>query len=523
MVTPHQKLPRAGPEREALRRKGQFWTPDWVAQAMVSYAAAGGSDHVFDPAVGAGAFFRAAKVIAGESGRHFALLGTEIDAEALEQARANGLSNADLSRVEITDFTLQPPRGTFKAIVANPPYIRHHRLPARTKGELKRFGARLIGAPLDGRAGLHVYFLLRALQLLEAGGRLAFIVPADICEGIFASALWVWIARRYCLEAVVTFRPEASPFPNVDTNPLVLLIRNSEPAPTFFWAQCAEAGTPQLKEWISSGFQTAGEELIIVRRDLAEGLATGLSRAPLEGQRADNPTLGDFARVMRGIATGANDYFFLTTKEAAYWHLPAEYLLPAVGRTRDVCGDEIRSETIKALEEQGKPTLLFSPDGRPKEQFPTSVQKYLRHGEGLGLPAKTLIATRRPWYKMETRSAPPILFAYLGRRNARFIRNLAGVVPLTGFLCIYPHQQSPGFVDKLWEILSHPETIRSLPLVGKSYGAGAIKVEPRALERLPLARAVTLRSGLRCEPSSRARDSQGQAAQPLLPLGVMAK
>lgn len=63
-----QKLPSAGPAREALRQKGQFWTPDWVAEAMVAYAVRGGSDHVFDPAVGAGAFFRAAKTIAKETG-----------------------------------------------------------------------------------------------------------------------------------------------------------------------------------------------------------------------------------------------------------------------------------------------------------------------------------------------------------------------------------------------------------------------------------------------------------------------
>ena len=50
-------------EREALREKGQFWTPLWVAEAMVAYASAE-SETIFDPAVGAGAFFRAAKALA---------------------------------------------------------------------------------------------------------------------------------------------------------------------------------------------------------------------------------------------------------------------------------------------------------------------------------------------------------------------------------------------------------------------------------------------------------------------------
>jgi hypothetical protein len=53
---------------------------------------------------------------------------------------------------------------------------------------------------------LHVYFLLRALERLAHGGRLAFIMPADTCEGVFAPQLWSWIARHYRLDAVVTRR-----------------------------------------------------------------------------------------------------------------------------------------------------------------------------------------------------------------------------------------------------------------------------------------------------------------------------
>jgi hypothetical protein len=87
---------------------------------------------------------------------------------------------------------------------------------------------------------------------------------------------------------------------------------------------------------------------------------------------------------------------------------------------------------------------------------------------------------------MEVREVPIFLFAYLGRRNARFIKNEAGIVPLTGFLCIYPRSKEKEYTEKLWAILQHPDTISNLQLVGKSYGSGAIKVEPRSLERLPI-------------------------------------
>ncbi|HFE66788.1 MAG TPA: SAM-dependent DNA methyltransferase, partial [Chloroflexi bacterium] len=95
----YQTLPAAGPKREALRQKGQFWTPDWVAEAMVGYLLAGDSHTLFDPAVGAGAFFQAASRLTKQTNKKLVLTGTEID----EQIPIN--SNAN---VQIRDFVLDP-------------------------------------------------------------------------------------------------------------------------------------------------------------------------------------------------------------------------------------------------------------------------------------------------------------------------------------------------------------------------------------------------------------------------------
>ncbi|MGH9766363.1 MAG: hypothetical protein ACREAB_02930 [Blastocatellia bacterium] len=171
-------------------------------------------------------------------------------------------------------------------------------------------------------------------------------------------------------------------------------------------------------------------------------------------------------------------------------------LLPAIGRTRDAPESEITKETIATLKAQGRPTWLLALEGKPLTDYPGAVRRYIEYGASLGLPEKPLISQRRPWYKMESRVAPPFLFAYLGRRNSRFIRNHAGVIPLTCFLCVYPRQNNKDFADHLWEVLNHPATVANLPLIGKSYGSGAVKVEPRALERLPLPEYLVKELGL---------------------------
>jgi hypothetical protein len=379
--------------------------------------------------------------------------------------------------------------------VANPPYIRHHRLSPDAKQALRTFARTTTGLRIDGRAGFHVYFLIRALSLLAPGGRLAFIVSADICEGVFADALWQWICSRFRLEGVITFSSEAAPFPDVDTNALVFLIRNAPPPQRFDWVKCRARQSAPLVNWLTHGTQDLSPSLEVFPRLLTEGLSTGLSRSPSEGQE-ETYTLADFASVMRGIVTGDNDFFFMTAEQAAARGIPQTFLTRAIGRTRDVEGDLLTSEDLERLERLGRPTWLLDIRVESLQDVPVRLREYIEEGERRGLPQKVLIKARRLWYRMERRDVPPILFAYLGRRKARFIRNLAGVVPLTCLHCIYPKNTSRDFVDRLCTVLKHPETIRNLYKVGKSYGRDAIKVEPRALERLPLPDAVVKKVGL---------------------------
>lgn len=478
----HQVLPSSGTAREILRQKGQFWTPEWVAEAMTQYVLLDKSPILFDPSVGEGVFYKTAKNLSPELGYTPKLYGFELDSKVLKQSLKNGLSLEDLANVKIADFVLNPPKQKMSAIVANPPYIRHHRLDQDTKSLLKQFCKDLIGYSVDGRAGFHIYFFLRALESLAENGRLAFIMPADVCEGIFAEKLWKWITRNFCLECVITFTSEATPFPNVDTNPLIFFIKKSRPQIDFLWVKCKEPWTKDLTKFVASGFTQKTNSLEIYQRKIEEGIKTGLSRS--NENKLDGVELSQFARVMRGIATGANEFFFLTSEQVKEKKIPAEFLRTAIGRTRDIDSEEITFEDVEALDKKGRPTLLFSPDGRRLEDFPFEVRNYLLKGEKFGLPEKALISQRKPWYRMEKRVPPTFLFAYLGRRKIRFVKNSIGVLPLTGFLCVYSHSQDNNLNENLWLALNHPDTLFNLQLVGKSYGSGAIKVEPRSLEKL---------------------------------------
>ena len=483
----HQKLPTEWNEREILRNKGQFWTPSWVAEAMVAYVV-GNTDLVFDPATGRGAFYEALLKL---NKKDISFFGTDIDAEVL----ADEIYNREKCFVENRDFIKNPPLRKFKAIVANPPYIRHHRIDDETKLMLKKLSTSITGGTIDGRAGYHIYFLIQALNLVEKDGKLAFIMPADTCEGKFAKNLWKWISDNFCIEGVITFDEKATPFPNVDTNAIVFLIKNSKPQKTLQWVKANQAYSSDLLDFVSSNFKKKKyETLEIISRKLKEGIATGFSR-PEQNNIGFKYHLNDFANVMRGIATGSNEFFFLTAQQVKDIGIPKEFLKRAVGRTKDATESVLTLKDVEELDKENRPTYLLSINGH--EKFPKTISNYLKVGEEMGLPSRALIQQRKPWYKMEKRQVPPLLFAYLGRRNTRFIKNDAGVLPLTGFLCVYPIYEDREYIDNLWQALNHPDTLENLKLVGKSYGSGAIKVEPGNLNILPIPEHIVSKFNLK--------------------------
>jgi len=426
---------------------------------------------VFDPAIGAGAFFYAAKSIE----ENIRFRGFEIDPKVVP--------DEIVKHVEFNDFMLTkiPHEG---AIVCNPPYKRHHRLGRRYKDTLNRACSRIVGEKIDKRAGLHVYFLIKALSTLKEGGRLAFILPADVCEGKFADVLWRWISREYELEYAIMFDDIATPF-EADVNPIILMIKNSPPTTFFRKVVCSAGDSNGLYSYINTARVSDG--ITVDRIRTIDAVKNGLTR---NGKQADGVPLGAFAHVQRGIATGANDFFHLTVEDAKRLRV-YKFTHTAVNRTRDVRGDVVTLRDIDYLIQQGRPTQLLYLSGNEKS---VSLDDYIQQGVKAGVNDRPLIKLRKKWHIVERREPPDFLFTYLGRRNNRFILNKAGVIPLNTFHCVYV--KSGISIKKIFAALNDKRTIRNIPYVAKSYGSGALKIEPRSLERLHLPHNVLKDVGL---------------------------
>ncbi len=464
-----------------IRTKGQVWTPRWVADAMASYLFPVLPGNVLDPAVGPGVLFAAVRDSCRSKSRFFAF---EIDELVLSKDHGiNGFASSEIEHLVTQSFLSGPATENIDAVIANPPYLRHHLIPAELKKRCKELSRQILGVNIDARAGIHVYFLVKALAHLKQNGRLAFLVPADTFEGVFANSLWSGISERFSVDGVLTFDPVVSAFPGVDTNAAIVFISRRKPSKYMNWMKWSGSPNESLAESVSSIFlkreRGISDKMVLEKVVIKEAIRRGMTRdqkSPL----VDGVSFNDLASVVRGIATGDNGFFLMTRDQIKRNSLSEEYFVRTVARVRDVKSEFLTSRDLEQLDASGRPTYLLSID---KDLVITKkLRQYLDTGESSGLSERPLVKARSLWYLMEKRKPVPILFCYLGRRNQRFILAKCDVRPTTGFLCVYP---KIGVDEhKLQKALNHKSTILQLAQIGKSYGDGAIKVEPGGLRKL---------------------------------------
>jgi hypothetical protein len=326
--------------------------------------------------------------------------------------------------------------------------------------------------------------LVKALAHLKKDGKLSFLVPADTFEGVFSKPLWKAIAEKYHIEGILTFDSKAAAFPGVDTNASVVFIENTKPTGNFRWLRWFGEDPRNLSEAVRFGLSDRRAEAQVMGLDISnvelyDAIETGFTRLHTS-EPVDGRPLNQFATMMRGVASGSNEFFLMTKSRMDALGLSEKYFVRTIPRVRDATVQQISLEFLNLLDAAGRPTYLLSVDA--ETVIDDALKNYLEEGEKLRINQGALVSMRRQWFFMEKRKPVPILFAYLGRRNNRFIESLTDLTPLTGFLCVYPN---PG-VDKhkLLKALNHPSSIQELSRIGKSYGDGAVKVEPGGLRKM---------------------------------------
>ncbi len=206
--------------------------------------------------------------------------------------------------------------------------------------------------------------------------------------------------------------------------------------------------------------------------------------------------LGDIFTIKRGLATGSNSFFIMSSQQADERKIPRQFLKPILPGPRNITSDIIEALPDGTPAVSPKLYLLDcnEPEEKIKAEWPRFYE-YLQHGRTTDVHDAYLSSHRAPWYSQEQRPPAPFLCTYMGRsRNGkhpfRFIWNRSRATAHNVYLMLYPKKclqeaisNHPQLEASVFEAL-RGITPAQLLSEGRVYGGGLHKVEPKELAQI---------------------------------------
>lgn len=484
-------------------RLGQFATPTALARDILAYAQEllppSAAVEFLDPALGTGSFYSALVSIFPPE-RIGAARGVEIDPHYAVPSRE--LWSGSSLELRIADFTQLEAEPRHNLLICNPPYVRHHHLDAAYKASLQRRAEQACGSRIGGLAGLYCYFMGLAHAWLAPDAISGWLIPSEFMDVNYGRALKQYLLQKVTLLHIHRFDPNDGQFQDALVSSAVVWFRNAPPTRDHLvkFSFGGSLAAPTVEGHIST---------------LALAEEKKWTRFPNAAVRLKSsaPTVSDFFKIKRGLATGDNRYFIMTKETAEARGISRDFLRPILPSPRYVMDDEIGSD------QEGLPTIerrLFLLDPRlPEDEIERehpALWAYLQEGRAQGLHERYLCAHRSLWYSQENRPAPPIICTYLGRSDSksgrpfRFILNHSQATIANVYLAMYPTpileaalSRNPGLIREVWKALNRitPEQLLG---EGRVYGGGLHKLEPKELANVPAKEIADLLPGFAPSP-----------------------
>lgn len=457
------------------KQLGQVATPEPIARLMAKWVMSAKPGTVLDPAAGLGGLLAAC--------RHFnqrvELVGAERDTDTLQRAKTSAPRGTKLI---LADY-LKSDAGLFDGIIANPPYVKAHRLDY-TEKDWCYFEERL-GTPLDRLTNLYALFLLKIWEDLAPRGRAAVILPAEFLNANFGEEIKERLLRAIRPAGVAIFAPSLNVFADALTTSAIVLLDKGRALKAPIWARLAE--TVEDAEAFVEGLLTgkilaAGNGLI----DLAalnprdKWLNLLLNGATEKVPVRFAKRVGDYFNCRRGIATGSNDFFCLSRAEMREHHLTESHVEPCITKATDADGLVFTREKFNALVARDRRCFLLNPSHNGQ-----NLTRYLELGEQQGIPKRHLPSHRPVWYLPENRAVADIWAAVFSRESVKFILNTSGAKNLTCFHGLYTKPGNEPLAPLMTLFLNSSLGRESFSQVNRFYGDGLNKLEPRDVEDMP--------------------------------------
>ena len=449
------------------KRSGAFFTPDAVSAALVSWACRAPTDRMLDPSCGDGQFLA----------QHCNSVGIEQNPVSAHRAieRAPG---ALVHKGDFFTWAIET-RERFECAAGNPPFIRYQTF----KGDMRRRALGLcldLGAQFSGLTSSWAPFLVATAGLLKRGGRMAFVVPAEIGHAPYAAPLLDFLLASFDRVQLVAVRRKL--FPSLSEDCWLLFTEGfGGKAPAIdltvveTFVPAAVPPTPTLRIDVDEWRTVWNRRL---RPYLLPASVRGLYAAALEDPSSHR--LSDFASVGIGYVSGDNDFFHLRPSEARRLRIPAGVLQPSLRNGRAMPNKQITRATVERWKRNDDAVLLLRLSRG--QELPATVRNYLDSSAGLAARQGYKCRNRAPWYAVPDVQIPDFVMSYMSGRSVNLVHNAAGVSCTNSVHAV--RIRNAAIARDLLPHWSSPFVRLSCELEGHALGGGMLKLEPREAARI---------------------------------------
>lgn len=472
--------------------RGGYYTPESLSSFLCAWAIRNNYERILEPSCGDGNFLMSAKRVFEEKslkhGRITALeiLKSEIDI-AKERFNLSGKNCHSVKWIN-SDFFLayaDLKKQSFDVVVGNPPFIRFQYFEEKSR-DIAFSHLRDAGYKPNKLANTWAAFVQLSIELLEPGGRLAMVLPAELLQVKYAGELRERITQSFDHVALVTFKRLV--FKEIQQEIILVLAEGKRDA---YENEC-DLHTVEIADEKELNTKTLDN---IVSHKRAKHARVGVKWTSLflsneQFEAVDNAqknkkltSLGEIASVDVGIVTGRNNYF-VVSNSVRNDHELEKFVIPLVGKTNALKSLIFDESKLSAFALQNSANLL-SLKGVERGQFSKGLERYIALGEKEGVHQGYKCRIRKRWFDVPS---VHISDGFLFRQIHRFpllVSNLAkaactDTIHRVTLLdkAIDFSQLAASFVNSL--------TFAWSEVCGRSYGGGVLELEPNEAEELPV-------------------------------------
>lgn len=462
---------------EHRKKFAQFFTPFSIADLMAKWILGNKElKTVLEPAFGLGVFSRA---ILKEK-EYVDIKGFEID-ETIYQSAKQHISDIENIHLLLQDYMYNDWENKYDGIICNPPYFKFHDYD--NKNILKEIETNL-KCKLNGFTNLYTLFLLKSIHQLNKNGRCAYIIPSEFLNSDYGKLVKTYLLKSKTLRHIIVIDFEENVFDDALTTASIIFCANDNLTDKVQFSNIQSLQDLSKIEALISHYPHFVEaEQIYSFTDLNPDIKWKAYYQKQNGITFKNLVpFSTYTKVVRGIATGSNEYFTFNVSKAQAHSIDEQYLLPCICSAKDAKTSFFTQQYFDTLKQNDKPIFLFNAENSNDKH----VLSYIQKGVNEEINKKFLTANRTPWYALENRPPAPIWVSVFNRTGLRFIRNEANIANLTSFHCIYPKQTNLFAtidIDLLFAYLLTDTAKQIFEDNSRQYGNGLQKFEPNDLNK----------------------------------------